>query len=227
MTKNTVLWAAEPTAHQQLIEYLQPRGFALQIIHEEAALLPAVLQARAAALVLAAEFPSIQLFDLLRAIRQVTRLPVLLLLAAADEMEGIIGLELGADDYLLQPVNPRILAARLRAILRRTRAEAEPLPPPGVFTKGVFRLNEQARQAWLAESELALTTIEFDLLRAFLGAAGQPLSRETLSQAVLGRAFHPTDRSVDVHISNLRRKLGLAACIKALRGIGYVFTALA
>ena len=164
-------------------------------------------------------------FDLLRRLRVISRLPVLLLLAAENEVDGIIGLELGADDYLLQPINPRVLIARLRATLRRARHESgNPLPPP-LITNGALILDKQTRSAWHGDEKLPLTTVEFDLLHAFLNAPGQPLSREELARNILGRAFHPYDRSLDVHISNLRKKLGRAGSIQALRGIGYMFTA--
>lgn len=225
MTMGKVLLVADPGTREQLASGLTKQGFTVVSNTSVDSILEQAQTGESVALLLGTEVSAVNAFDLLRRLRASSRLPVLLLLGAENELDGIIGLELGADDYLLQPINPRVLIARLRAILRRAHHEAgNPLPPPRL-TNGALTLDEQTRSVWYDGEKPPLTTVEFDLLHAFLDAPGQPLSREELTRNILGRAFHPNDRSLDVHISNLRKKLGHAGSIQALRGIGYLFTA--
>jgi DNA-binding response OmpR family regulator len=138
-------------------------------------------------------------------------------------VDRILGLEIGADDYLPKPFNPRELIARMRAILRRTSRSAA---PNGSVILGDLRLDTAAREAWIGNVELDLTTVEFTLLDALLRDAGRVATREQLTEAVLGRKPGPFDRVIDVHISNLRKKLGRASDeerIKSVRGSGYMF----
>lgn len=158
--------------------------------------------------------------DVLRTLRRHQETPVLMLTARGDDIDRILGLEMGADDYLAKPANPRELAARIRAILRRT----EPSAPPSL-TLGALRLDAAARQASVEEQDLALTATEFDLLSLLMNRAGEVISKADISQQVLGKRLGPHDRSTDVHISNLRRKLeeaGLEQPIRTVRGLGYL-----
>jgi two-component system response regulator CpxR len=149
--------------------------------------------------------------------------PVLILTARGDEVDRILGLELGADDYLPKPFNSRELLARVRAILRRTR----PSDDTSRIEVGDVALDPLARRAWREGQLLALTMAEFVLLEALIRHPGQVQPRERLAEQVLGRRLATFDRSIDVHVSNLRKKLGDAAGardhIRAVRGEGYVF----
>jgi DNA-binding response OmpR family regulator len=167
--------------------------------------------------------PGMRGLDVLRQLRAHSNVPVLILTARGDDVDRILGLELGADDYLPKPFNSRELLARVRAILRRARPNGD---APRINV-GDVTLDPVARQAWRDGRSLSLTMAEFVLLEAFLSHAGQVLSRERLAEQVLGRRLATFDRSIDVHVSNLRKKLGDAVGarehIRAVRGEGYVF----
>jgi len=159
-----------------------------------------------------------------RRLRASSDIPIIILTAQADEVERIVGLEMGADDYLGKPFNPRELAARLRAIHRRVSEGSK--PPREVLEVGDVVLDVGARSVKRNGQEVALTTAEFALLELFLRSAGRVVSRESIAENVLGRRLSPFDRSVDVHVSNLRKKLdpsGTADRIKTVRGTGYIY----
>lgn len=164
-------------------------------------------------------------FEILKAIRRRSALPVILLTARGDDVDRIVGLEIGADDYVPKPFNSRELTARIRAVLRRAvpRAEAE----RKVLGVDDVTLDVSARRVARSGQAVDLTSVEFDLLHVLLESAGEPVSRETIAEAVLGRRFDPFDRSIDMHISNLRRKLGPSdhgdERIKTVRGVGYIY----
>jgi DNA-binding response OmpR family regulator len=163
-------------------------------------------------------------FDVLRRIRQHRRTPVLMLTARGDTHDRIRGLELGADDYLPKPFDPAELVARIRAILRRS---APLRPASAALAIGDIELDGGARTVRRSGTPVDLTTVEFDLLVALMGAAGSTVSRENLVSEVLGRDFSPFDRSIDTHVCNLRRKLGPledgGERIKGVRGAGYLY----
>jgi two-component system response regulator CpxR len=165
-------------------------------------------------------------FEVLRRIRQQSRVPVLMLTARGDTHDRVRGLELGADDYLPKPFDPSELAARVRAILRRSVPQG-PLASAVVF--GDIGLDPGAREVRRGGVPVDLTTVEFDLLAALLRAPGTTVSREDLVRNVLRREFSPFDRSIDTHVCNLRRKLGPLADggerIKGVRGAGYLYAA--
>jgi two-component system response regulator CpxR len=153
-----------------------------------------------------------------------------MLTARGDDVDRIVGLEMGADDYLRKPFNPRELIARIRAILRRTRyeiGEALTATPPERLSVGDVELNKGTRIVIRGGEQLTLTTVEFDLLEALMRSAGQIVTREDLVKSILGRNFTPYDRSIDTHVSNLRKKLGHYVDgierIKTIRGVGYIF----
>jgi two-component system response regulator CpxR len=146
-----------------------------------------------------------------------------MLTARGEDIDRILGLEIGADDYVPKPFNPRELLARIRAILRRTNRSATSAVP---LVVGDVRLDPAAREVWLNDKPLDLTSVEFELLETLLRAAGRVLTREQLTESVLGRKLGPVDRVIDVHVSHVRRKLGPAhggERIKAVRGSGYLF----
>ena len=170
--------------------------------------------------------PGMSGLDVLKQLRQKSAVPVLMLTARGSELDRILGLELGADDYLPKPFNPRELVARLRAILRRSATGATPSASQPLHLAGVD-LHPDSRSVTCNGKPVVLTGAEFDLLYSFLRNPGKIISREDLTQAALGRPMSPMDRSIDVHVSNLRRKLGPydgeQERIKAIRGSGYVY----
>lgn len=210
-----------------LAEYLGPAGFEVHAEGDPVAGVACALREPFAAIVLDVMLPGIDGIEVLRRIRAHSRVPVLMLTARGDEADRITGLELGADDYLPKPFNPRELIARIRAILRRTRgATASPVGRAQVMVAEDIRLDPAAREAWCGGAPLALTGAEFELLKALMVAVGSVVCRGDLARLVLGRALVPDDRSLDMHASNLRRKLGRHASggerIRAVRGRGYM-----
>lgn len=168
--------------------------------------------------------PEMSGFDVLRRIRVRSQTPVLMLTARGDTQDRILGLEMGADDYLPKPFEPSELAARIRAILRRTRFKPSTSHP--IILEDI-ELNPSTRIAQLRGESLNLTGVEFDLLAALIKVAGVTVSREELVRSVLGREFSPFDRSIDTHICNLRKKIGRMGDgterIKGVRGAGYLY----
>ncbi|MEJ1977790.1 MAG: response regulator transcription factor [Acetobacteraceae bacterium] len=159
---------------------------------------------------------------MLTAYRQDSTIPVILLTARDSETDRVVGLEIGADDYIPKPFNPREMVARVRAVLRRT-ARTDTLHPPELRLGDVV-LNPAARVAKLGTVELDLTTAEFNLLERFLVKAGTTVSRDELAAAALGRQYgFGTDRNVDTLVSKLRRKLGGDDRIKTIRNVGYLY----
>lgn len=179
------------------------------------------------AIILDIMLPGLQGLDVLRQMRQYTTTPVLMLTARGEDTDRILGLELGADDYLPKPCNPRELAARLRAILRRSHPAVD-AKLKHTLEVGRTRINASNRSASFDGLDLQLTSTEFNLLLVLLNCAGTVVGKDTLSQQALGRSLSAYDRSVDVHISKIRKKL--AACggddlIVSVRGSGYQFRA--
>src|SRR6476661_3064598 len=154
-------------------------------------------------------------------------LPVLLLTARGEDVDRIVGLEICADDYLPKPFNPRELVARIRAVLRRTHGEGSGSPAaPDVVTVGDVELDPATRTVRLEGKAVDLTSVEFNLLEVLLREAGRVVPRERLVNAVLSRKFSPFDRSIDMHVSKVRKKLGDTENdehIKTVRGVGYIF----
>lgn len=200
-----------------MAEYLADQGFAVDTVHDGDA---AVARAGDdyAALLLDVMMPKKDGFEALREIRMRHTLPILMLTARGEDVDRIVGLEMGADDYLRKPANPRELVARLRAILRRSQ-------PPAPSTDADIELDDlivsrARREALFQGHPLPLTSIEFEVLATLAGAAGNPLDRDSLSEQALGRRWMPGDRSLDMHVVSLRKKLGNER-IKTVRGRGY------
>ena len=168
--------------------------------------------------------PGMNGFDVLRRIRAESRIPVLMLTAKGDTLDRVLGLEMGADDYLPKPFDPPELAARVRAILRRARLQPE---DQATIVVADVELDTDTRTVRKKGIVIDLTTVEFDLLAALVRAAGSTVSREDLARDVLGREFSPFDRSIDTHVCNLRKKIGLledgTERIKGVRGAGYLY----
>ena len=208
-----------------LAERLKSEGFTIEIVNDGIRGLERALSMEHALVVLDLMLPGMGGLDVLRRLRAKSPVPVLILTARGEDIDRILGLEIGADDYVPKPFNPRELIARIRAILRRTSSAANTASP---LVVGDLRLDPRAREVWLNDVALNLTSVEFTLLEAFLRDAGKILSREHLTDAVLGRKLGPFDRVIDVHVSNVRKKLGTSEHgprIKAVRGAGYLFVA--
>ena len=212
-------------------EYLAQEGFGVETAHNGAEGVERALSGEYAIIVLDVMMPVMGGFDVLRRIRaQSPRpVPVLMLTARGSDVDRIIGLELGADDYLPKPFNPRELVARIRAILRRAKNQFDnaAAPPSEVLSVGDIKLDTGTRSVARAGDTVELTAAEFDILAMLLRSAGRVVTRDELAEAALGRPIAPLDRSIDMHISSLRRKLGHrvggAERIKTLRGVGYLY----
>lgn len=210
-----------------LIEFLGRAGYEVEAVHDGREALERALSGDYDATILDLMLPGLNGFEVLQQIRAKSHIPVLILTAAGEEIDRIVSLEVGADDCLPKPFNPRELTARLNAVLRRARRRASQDTGPFEYLKHAdLLIDPAARTVRCADSFLHLTTAEFDLLQVLLKNAGQVVTREQLAQDALGRSFSPTDRSIDLHISHLRRKLGRftdgSERIKAIRGVGYM-----
>lgn len=207
-----------------LTDYLGRYGFRITAVHRGDTGLRTALEKPFALILLDVMLPGIDGFEVLRRIRAASTVNVLLLTARGEDVDRIVGLEIGADDYLSKPFNPRELLARMRAILRRSTS-AVTQPEQSTLKVEGLELNPSARTVLQDGKKIELTDVEFALLEALMRAAGKMVSREELSEKVLGRKFHPFDRSLDMHVSRLRRKLTESGApddqVKTIRGTGY------
>ncbi|HTP35487.1 MAG TPA: response regulator transcription factor [Candidatus Acidoferrales bacterium] len=206
--------------------FLTREGFEITWAASGAAGIERALAENFSLIMLDVMMPDMDGFDVLCRIRRQARTPVLMLTARGDTNDRIRGLELGADDYLPKPFDPAELAARIRAILRRSVPQRQ---DPVAVAVGDVELDGGNRTVRRGGTPVDLTTVEFDLLAALLRVAGSTVSREDLVRDVLGRDFSPFDRSIDTHVCNLRRKLGPledgSERIKGVRGAGYLYAA--
>lgn len=213
-----------------LSESLRREGFLVASVHDGITGLQRSLGGQFALIVLDLMLPGIDGSEVLKRIRARSNVPVIVLTAKGEDSERILGLESGADDYMAKPFNPRELAARIQAVLRRVPSD-ESHPAADRIRLDDIEINISARTVGRGGQPLELTSVEFDLLVLFLKSPGKVLGREELTKAVLGRELRANDRSVDVHVSNLRRKLGLnpdgSERIKNVRSIGYLYALLA
>jgi two-component system, OmpR family, response regulator CpxR len=210
-------------------EYLAPEGFRVESVHDGETGLQRALAGNYLIVILDVMLPGMSGFDVLRRIRATSRVPVLLLTARGEDVDRIVGLEIGADDYLPKPFNPRELVARIRAVLRRTSADPKGVGsprPPEILRIGDIELDPATRTVRHGGQPVELTSVEFNLLEVLLREAGRVVTREELVSAVLSRKFSPFDRSIDMHVSKVRKKLGdingEAEHIKTVRGVGYI-----
>jgi len=209
-------------------EYLEPEGFEIESVYDGNRGLERALSGDHLLVVLDVMLPGMNGFDVLRNIRNTSKIPVLLLTARGQDVDRIVGLEIGADDYLPKPFNPRELVARIRAILRRSQAaEKGGTSIPEVLHVGDVELDPATRTVLRQGQPVDLTSVEFNLLHVLLREAGRVVTREHLVQEVLSRKFSPFDRSIDMHVSKVRKKLGDTDTgpdhIKTVRGVGYIF----
>lgn len=206
-----------------LADFLHLEGFSTHAIHNGAEAVDYCREYSADAIVLDIMLPGLQGLEVLRTLRTFTNTPILMLTARGDDTDRIVGLEMGADDYLAKPCNPRELSARLRAILRRVKTNERDSVEIRV---GQTTTNSADRSAHYRNGDLQLTSAEFNILNVLLRNAGAVVAKETLSQEALGRALSAYDRSIDVHVSKIRKKLsGLGGedLIISVRGAGYQF----
>jgi two-component system, OmpR family, response regulator CpxR len=211
-----------------LTEYLEEEDFAVSTCHTAQQGLSEALSGKYAFLILDVMLPGYSGIDLLRQIRQTSAVPILMLTARGDEVDRIVGLEMGADDYLPKPFNPRELVARIRAIQRRGGSGfGNRRNVPGKLTADDLLVDLGTRTVFQNQREIPLTAMEFSLLHALLKQIGTVVNRDDLAQEVLGRKLEMFDRSIDVHISSLRKKLGRDVNgierIKTVRGVGYLY----
>ena len=205
-----------------LVEFLKREGFEVECEHDGKRGLEKILHGNYGVVLLDVMLPSMDGFEILRSLRKESKVPVIMLTARGEDVDRIIGLELGADDYLPKPFNPRELAARIRAILRRletrTAEAGSRLEVNGVV------IDPGTREVFANGKRVEVTTFEFDILEMLMRSAGRVLSRDALMENMYNRKSTPFDRSIDMHISHLRRKLETDhAIIKTIRGVGYQF----
>jgi DNA-binding response OmpR family regulator len=210
--------------------YLEPEGFQIDVVHDGVAGLDAACRGDYELIVLDVMLPEANGFDVLSRLRAQMNTPVIMLTARGDEVDRIVGLEMGADDYLPKPFNPRELVARIRAVLRRTKIEtADPTQLQAVqkVKVGDVEIDAGTRVVLRSGEAIDLTSVEFNILEMLVRRAGQLVSRSELVEVVLGRPLSPYDRSIDVHVSKLRKKLGHEVYglerIKSIRGVGYQY----
>jgi DNA-binding response OmpR family regulator len=221
MTKTSILLVDDDQEMCEMLgEYLQRSYFSPVTEHDGRVALQRLEKERFDLIILDVMLPSLDGFEVLKAIRKTLSTPVIMLTARGEDVDSILGLELGADDYLSKPFSPRHLIARIRAVLRRS--EPTPNAMNKVLTAGDLVLNTAMLSATVHGKPLELTGTEFRLLESLMEPVGRTQSREYLAERVLGRAYSAFDRSIDTHISNLRRKLGTAIEIRSIRGAGYV-----
>jgi two-component system, OmpR family, response regulator CpxR len=210
-----------------IVEFLRPEGFDIEAVHDGQQGLVRALSGEHVLVVLDVMLPAINGLDVLRRLRAQSQVPVIILTARGDDVDRIVGLEIGADDYLPKPFNPRELLARIRAILRRSHQPAF-TDSDQKITIGEVTLDPGSRTVRRAGESIELTSVEFSLLEILMRAAGHVVTREQIATDVLGRKFMAYDRSIDMHVSKVRRKLGPQSDgderIKTIRGVGYIYT---
>ena len=206
-----------------LTKFLSGRGIRIDAVHDGGSGLARAQEHQHDLVLLDIMLPVIDGLEVLTHLRKRTTIPVIMLTARSADDDRIAGLEAGADDYILKPFNPNELLARVHAVLRRSRR----LSTTGTVLRiGEFQLNLETREAWKDEVPIELTLSEFDIFEALMKSEGRPVSRDALASILYGRESTPLERAIDVHISNLRKKLEVvnkATLIRSVRGVGYVF----
>jgi DNA-binding response OmpR family regulator len=217
MAGTVLLVEDEPSVGELVRAYLGKDGWRVLWVRSGEDALAELERHQLRMVILDIGLPGIDGFEVCRRIRGRSTVPILMLTARDEEPDRIVGLEVGADDYLTKPFSPRELVARMKAILRRT----EPQPTQDVLTLGDVTLNRETHDVLCDGNEVELTAKEFDLLAFFLSNPGAVLSRDILLDRVWGVEYPGGTRTVDVHVAQLRRKLGRPELIRTLRGSGY------
>jgi two-component system alkaline phosphatase synthesis response regulator PhoP len=212
----------EPQIVRTLRLYLEQAGFTTAAIYDGTQAIPAYRQERPDLVLLDLNLPGQDGIDVCRALRRESAVPIIMVTARSDETDRLIGLELGADDYVVKPFSPREVVARVRAVLRRV---AGPLADVDVVRAGELLIDTSAYRAWLAGQPLSLTQSEFEILLALARHEGHVLNRTQLLEETQGIAYEGYERSIDQHIKNLRNKInkagGQTALITTVYGVGY------
>jgi DNA-binding response OmpR family regulator len=217
MSGTVLLVEDEPSVGELVRSYLGRDGYRVLWVRSGEEALVELDRHQVRIVILDIGLPGIDGFDVCRAMRVRSRVPILMLTARDEEPDRVVGLEVGADDYLTKPFSPRELVARIKAVLRRT----EPQPAQNVLTLGDVVVNRETHDVTIGGDPVELTAKEFDLLAYFLANAGALLSRDQLLDRVWGVEYPGGTRTVDVHVAQLRRKLGRPELIRTLRGAGY------
>jgi two-component system response regulator CpxR len=223
-----ILLADDDVELCKLLEaFLVAEGFEIEMAHDGASALDQATASDYDLIILDVMMPQRNGLDVLRLLRARKLTPVLMLTARGDDVDSIVGLELGADDYLAKPCNPRVLLARIRAILRRSEPAGSANGMPEVLKAGDVTLQPAERSVQRGSQRIAMTSTEFSVLEALVRDAGRVVPKADLSERALGRPLGRFDRSLDMHVSNLRRKLGDYPSgeerIKTVRGTGYQY----
>ncbi|GAB1108997.1 MAG: response regulator [Shewanella algae] len=208
-------------------QLLELEGFELTLAHDGQSGLELAIANDYDLILLDVMLPKLNGFEVLRELRDKKQTPVLMLTARGDEIDRVVGLEIGADDYLPKPFNDRELVARIRAIIRRANITPQDIPQSGIQTIGDLSLDSARQEAYCNEQLLLLTGTEFSLLYTLANQAGELIGKDELSETVLGKKLMPFDRSLDMHLSNLRKKLPERSDgrprVKTIRGKGYIW----
>ncbi len=209
-----------------LQEYLSMEGFALSAVQDGETGLQKALSGDYDLVLLDVMLPKMNGFEVLKRLRTESSVPVIMLTARGESVDRVLGLEHGADDYIPKPYHHHELIARIRALFRRIDLSGESTKLPGILSVGELQLNSSKRQVLLNSTELALTGAEFGVLECLMEHVGELVDKDTLSLAALGRRLMAYDRSIDMHVSNLRKKLGRRSdgsdWIKTVRSRGYM-----
>ena len=214
----------DPGLRMLLVEYLAASGFDVHAEGRGDAVVERIPEVAPDVVILDLMLPGLDGFEVCRRVRQHYPGGILMLTASKAEADQMLGLELGADDYVLKPVQPRLLVARVRALLRRLRPAT--VPDVRVIRVGAVHADRSRREAEVDGQAVDLTGGEFDVLWALMTLAGEVVGRDDLHRQVRGVEYNGLDRSIDIHVSRLRGKLraaGIDPCIKAVRGVGYLF----
>jgi two-component system response regulator CpxR len=222
--KNILIADGDSELANLLTKYLQSENFTVTVASDGELAIKLALNQSFDAIVMDVQLSKKNGFEVLKTIREHSDIPVLIFTAQTDPIDCLVGLEIGADDYVSKPCNPRELIIRLKAILRRSQKTPAPRP---VINYDHLTVDANQRKAFISNSELELTNAEFNILEILIKSPGQAFSKEELTEYALGRKYTAYDRSIDVHISNLRNKLGENTSgepwLKTVRGFGYMF----
>lgn len=209
-------------------EYLSAEGFRYTQVHDGQSALDIASKQQFDLIILDVMLPQRSGFDVLKTLRQSDQTPVIMLTAKGDTVDRVVGLEIGADDYMAKPCDPRELVARIRALLRRTAQTQITSPTAEKLVSGKITLNLGTRSVTWDNQEVILTGTEFSVLEILVRRAGQVISKDEMTEQALNRKLTPYDRSIDVHVSNIRKKIAQAGCQRELiinvRGAGYMLT---
>ena len=211
-----------------LQNYLGQEGFTTDAVHDGESAVEKILYGEHDLVILDLMLPGQTGFEVLKTVREQSSIPVLILTARGEDVDSVLGLELGADDYLAKPCNPRVLVAHIRAILRRNQSYSFSGDSNEQLSIGDIALYPQSRTVYREQNPVGLTSTEFTILETLMRNAGSIVNKNDLSEIALGRKLAHFDRSLDVHISNVRKKLGFITeqhdRIKTVRNVGYLFS---